>query len=279
MEKKVFCASYSDLIKFNRKPNEDFYLVSDKYPIFIVADGVTQACHLDGEYAYPQGAKDASQILCKTTIKELEAYLATAPLSTEKEILALAFDKANEEIKKLNIESGIAEKYDYYINDLFDTVGVVGILSGDILHYGFIGDCGLAIFDKDNKIKFQTIDTVELARESARAKYPQWKNLDFKERNIIMHREFRNSYSGLGYGSFSGEEAVRNYYNFGEIKLKEGDLAVFYSDGFVKHLKFADFIAILRNQDKNELDRFVIQKAESNSDLCGTDRTFISFVF
>jgi hypothetical protein len=53
---KYSAATYTDFIKFNRKPNEDFYLASSRYTIFAVADGVTHGRFESGAYAFPTGA-------------------------------------------------------------------------------------------------------------------------------------------------------------------------------------------------------------------------------
>lgn len=274
MQVKTFCASYTDFVKFNKKPNEDFYLVSKRFPIFTVADGVTQSTFASGEYSYPAGAATAAMVFCYEAIDSLENNFKNKNSSI---LLKNAFDKVNQKIREINEIEGITKKLDYLVYDYFDTVGVAGFLKKDILHYGFVGDCGLAVFNKNNKIKFQTKDQVEPARINASRKHKNWSKLSLAERTIIMHKEFRNCREGDGYGSFSGEEGVKDYYEIGEIKLSPGDLIVFYSDGFLPYFQFKDFTAILRKQNKKMLDNFVIKKSRENPEKFGHDRTFISF--
>ena len=273
---KYFCATYSDFIKFDRKPNEDCFLISKTLPVFAVADGVTQSHFLSGEYAYPMGAKAAAEIFCDTAVKSLENNYQE---KDKKNIIKNAFDLINEKIKQLNISEGIAKKMNYIEYDLFDTVGAAGFLNGNKLYFGYAGDCGLAIFSKSNKKKFQTKDMVAPAVKRFRSLYKDWENMPLPEKTLIMHRDFRNNPNKKGYGSFSGEDGAEKYYKFGNKKLNKGDIVVFYSDGFLELLKNKEFIEILRKQNKNILDEFIIKKAKENPKKYGDDRTFVSFIF
>jgi len=292
---KIFGSTYTDLIKFNRKPNEDFLLISEKYPIFALADGVTQSRFEDGKYAYPAGARVAAQIFCQSVVEYLEKNFRP----TEK-IIEKAFDFANERIWELNKNEGIIEKMDYVVYDYFDTVGVAGFLANPVrnsinrgitkylaskisnganntLFYGYVGDCGLAVFAQNNKLKFQTKDRVEPAVKKAKGEYKNWRELSQNERTKIMHQYFRNQPLGFGYGSFTGEPGVKKYYQINSLVLNPGELIVFYSDGFVEYLKLPEFIEILRREDKKALDDFTFNKAKENYGKFGTDRTLISF--
>lgn len=271
---KVFTATYTDAVKFNRKPNEDFFLLSKKYPIFALADGVTQSRFEDGTYAYPAGARAAAQIFCHSFVEFVEENF-----KADKKIISEAFDFANKRIRDLNKQEGMVEKLDYVVYDYFDTVGVTGFLLKDKLFYSYVGDCGLAVFDKNNKRKFKTKDMVEPAVKKAKSIYKNWAEMTQNERTKIMHRDFRNNPSGKGYGSFSGEPGVKKYYKIDFFKPVFGDLIVFYSDGFVEYLKLPEFIEILRAGDKKALDNFALNKAKEDNNRFGTDRTFISIKF
>ncbi len=296
---KIFSATYTDIIKFNRKPNEDFFLISEKYPIFVLADGVTQSRFEDGSYSYPAGARAAAEIFCYSAMEYLESNFKPNKNkflflnfsnrvfipkfekfrneeSEIKKIIENGFDFANERIWELNENEGMTEKLDYVVLDYFDTVGVAGFLAKDILYYGYVGDCGLAIFDKNNNLKFQTRDMVEPAQERARSIYKNWGGMAQNERTKIFHRDFRNNPSGKGYGSFTGEPGVKKYYKIDSLILDSGDLVIFYSDGFVGYLKFPEFIKILRTENKKSLNAFTFKKAKEDYKRFGTDRTLIS---
>lgn len=281
---KYFSATYTDFIKFDAKPNEDFYLVSKKFPIFALADGVTQSHYKNGEYAFPNSAKEAAEIFCKTTIKYLERkiQILASPNFYDRsflEKLKETFNFSNEKIKELNTKYGIDKKLNYIEYDWFDTVGVAGTILKNKIYYGYVGDCGLAIFDKNNKLKFQTKDEVLPAVKRFKDMYKNWKDFPQKKRTLIIHRDFRNNPDKKGYGSFSGEKGVENYYKTGIKELKSNDLLVFYSDGFLELLKDKNFVEILREQNKKKLNKFVMEKARENEQKYGHDRTFIATIF
>ena len=281
---KYFSASYTDFVKFNRKPNEDFYLVSKKYPLFVIADGVTQgkfrSGKYKGEYAFPAGAKMAAQIFCHSILEFLEKKLNSR---NKRDVnfagfIEKSFDLANQKIRELNEIEGIDKRLDYLEYDLFDTVGVVGFLIKDTVYYGYVGDCGLAIFNQNSNLKFQTKDAVLPAIERAKKIYKNWQNFSQVKKTLIFHRDLRNNPDGKGYGSFSGESGVKKYYKIGKKILKPGDLVVFYSDGFINYFRFQKFIEILRKRHKKELDMLTLKKTKENYEKYGTDGTFISFI-
>jgi len=278
MKQEYFAVTYSDFIKFDAKPNEDFYLVSKKFPIFTVADGVTQSHYKNGEYAFPKGAKETAEIFCYKTIEYLEKQLDfKKPIEKEiKNSIKEAFDFSDKKIKELNIRYGIDKKLNYIEYDWFDTVGVAGIILKNKIYYGYVGDCGLAIFDENNKLKFQTKDEVAPAVKRFREMYKNWKDFPQEKRTLIIHRDFRNNPDKKGYGSFTGEEGVQDYYKLGIKELKNNDLIVFYSDGFCELLKDKNFVKILKEKNRKKLDNFILQKAKENVQKYGHDRTFIA---
>ena len=267
---EYFSTTYTDIIKFDKKPNEDFYLFSKKFPIFVIADGVTQSHFKSGGYAFPAGAKTAAKIFCYFVLEFLEKNGC---------LIEKAFDLANQKIKEFNIAEGIDKRLNYLEYDWFDCVGVVGFIIENNLYYGYVGDCGLAIFDGKNKLKFQTKDMVRPAIEEARKIYKDWDNFPKEKRNLIMRQDFRNRLDGKGYGSFTGGERVKKYYKIGIQKLELSDLIIFYSDGFLNYFQFPEFIEILRKKDKKSLDEFTLQKAKENYEKYGTDRTLIAIEF
>jgi len=280
---KPFFASFTDFIKFDRKPNEDFYLMSDVLPIFVLADGVSQAHFPSGGYAFPAGARAAAQIFCYTTLEFLEKKLQGIKNNSEiddqkiKGLIREAFDQANFRIKELNKNEGITDNLDYLVYDYFDAVGISGFLLNGTLYFGYVGDCGMAVFDKDNNLKFLTKDqVVPVVNIIAPGQYPDWEEKSEAERMRIMHKEFRNNVSGPGYGSFSGEDGVRSHYIIESLKPETGDLIIFYSDGFFPYFQFPEFLEIVRKQDNNALYELSIQKARENFQQFGTDRTLIA---
>jgi len=274
---KVFVATYSDFIKFNKKPNEDFYLVSKKFPLFAIADGVTQACFPTGEYAFPLGARAAAEIFCYTVMRYLEKKLKEK--INYKGLIEIAFNLANKRIEELNENEGITERLDYLFYDYFDTVGVVGFIAKNKLYYGYVGDCGLAIFNKNNKIIFKTNDDVAKAVNLAKKIYKKWGSFSLEQKSLILHSQFRNRKDGRGYGSFTGEKVVKRYYRIGRKSLNEGDLILFYSDGFLNYLSFPKFLKLIKKMDRKNFEKFTNRKAKENYEKYGTDRTIVAIEF
>ena len=278
---KILSAIYGDFVRFDVKPNEDAYLISKKFPIFAVADGVTQSHYPNGRYALPYDAKEAAHIFCKATVEYLENNLAIKDASDKKvrETIARAFDFTNQKIRNLNEQHGIQKRMDYKEHDWFDTVGVVVIMVKNTLYYGFVGDCGLVIFDKNNNKKFQTKDMVQPAVNRFKKMYPDSETWDLLQHQFVIRKDFRNNPDKkIGYGSFTGQLGVENYYAFGKKELHKGDMSVLYSDGFFELLKHPNFLKVLRKGQKNMLDSFVMKKAKENHKKYGDDRTFISIV-
>jgi serine/threonine protein phosphatase PrpC len=271
---KCFCASYGDAIRFDKKPNEDFYLISKKFPIFIVADGVTRGHFSDGRYACRYGAKKAAEIFCRTVLWELENKFWEKGDVLQK--IKYSFDLANEKIKHLNTEEGIDKKLNYVEYDWLDTVGVVGLIQDKKLYYGYVGDCGLAIFDKKNNKKFQTEDMVADRVAGFANSHPSWYSYSKGKRRYLIKSQLRNSDNGQGYGTFSGQEGVKNYYVFGSKELSSQDMVVFYSDGFLEYLDGPKFVDILRQENKRKLNNMMFWKILKNIFKYGHDRTLIS---
>lgn len=277
MKQNYFVASYGDFVKFNEKPNEDFYFVPKKSPVFAIADGITRFSYENINKTLLNGARKAAEIFCLESAKYLEKNLdfKTANSKSIKNAIKKAFDFVNERIKRLNIRYGIPKKMDYIKYDWFGAVGVAGIILKNKLYYGYLGDCGVVIFDKKNKKKFQTKNMVASALE----KFKNWKEFSPEKRALIIHKNLRNNPNKKGYGSFTGESRIENYYEIGIKKLKEDDLVVFYSDGLLELLKDKNFVEILRKKDRRKLDKFVLRKAKEDEQKYGRDRTFIATIF
>lgn len=277
---KTFSATYQDFVRFDMKPNEDALLISKKFPIFAVADGVTQSHYPNGRYALPYGAKEGAHIFCRKVVHFLEknANFKEKDGRKIKNTIKEAFNEANQEIKKLNKKHGIQKRMDYKEHDWFDTVGIIAVIIKNELYYGFVGDCGLAIFDKNNKKRFQTKDMVKPAIKRFDAIYPDAGRWNVLRRQFVIRKDFRNNPNKKGYGSFTGQSGVEHYYAIGTQQLNRGDMVVLYSDGLFELLKDKNFIQVLRKQDKKQLNSFVMQKAKETPSKYGDDRTFVSFI-
>jgi len=261
------------------RPNEDFYLVSKKSPIFAVADGVSRIKNPDGSYPKVSGARLAAEEFCKSTTNYLEKNFKNANSKT----LRKAFNFANKAIFNLNKKYGINKKSDYLENDFFCTCGAVAFIKNNILYYGYVGDCGIRIYNKNDFLKFISIDDVSTLEE--------WRdNQKFKskkERLLIWRKILRNKPKApyLTYGVFTGEKEVKYYYHVGEIKLHKRDLIFIYSDGFVHFIAKTDFRNFFREFEKEKLEEKIKKFCEKEipgnlktTEIFSDDKTLISIL-
>lgn len=215
------------------KPNEDFLHISEGINAYAVSDGCTLFVPHGKEYPTPSPARTAAEIFCKTSVEFLEH---TLPL-VDFRCMRKAFRVANREIRKFNEEQGISmEKgtLDYLEHDFAGCVGVLGALKGNTLRYGYIGDCGLMVFDKNLLLALLTPNecaVLEQVRE-------MWGFSSGETRRLFWNRSLRNHPQAgyLTHGVLTGEEEALSYVKTGVVELKNKDTAVLFSDGMLPYL-------------------------------------------
>ncbi len=267
---KIYSFSFPNL---KGRPNEDFYLVSKKYPIFTIADGVSRVRNRDGSHPNPSGARLSAEEFCKTTITYLEKNFKMASSETLKK----AFNFADKAIFNLNEKYGINKKLDYLVNDYFSTCGVAAFIKDDIFYFGYVGDCGIKIYNKNDFLKFLSINDVvalEGWRDNQRFKSE-------KERLLIWRKILRNKPSApyLTYGVFTGESEVENYYHLGKMKLQKNDLIFLYSDGALYFINKSKLRYLLRTYRRNKLlekvSQFIKKEVKSSKITKEDSETFL----
>jgi serine/threonine protein phosphatase PrpC len=281
------------------KPNEDAVAVSDSKEAFVVADGVTRSVGDGKPYPSPSPAGMVSSFFCQKALwkalwnpKDASLPLLYEPrrLRSEEDIFS-AFSEANLGIAELNRQLGFSENTDYFENDLAGCVAVLGVLSGSTLHYGYIGDCGLLVFDKDLNPIFLSdnneLGTLELFRDG------RWFP-GKKEKHVFMRKNFRNRPSErfMTYGVLTGEEEALSYVKTGSISLeRRGDTAILFSDGiypFIFDREFREILAstmLLSGEGKDGLAVFEMRRCIDNisGKLIGRvanlddDKAFVAF--
>lgn len=275
---KIYAFSFQNL---KGRPNEDYYLTSKKYPIFAVADGVSRIRNPNGSYPKLSGARSAAEEFCRTTVKHLEKNYSKASVS----VIKKGMDSANRAIFRLNEKYGINKNLDYLRNDYFCACGVTAVIERGILYYGYAGDCGVRIYNKNDLLKLISIDDVSPLEEHR-------DSLSFKsenERRIFWRKVLRNKPKApyLTYGVFTGEPEVATYYHLGKIKLNSGDLIFLYSDGFFYFIKKAEFRMLFRKYKEGKLKEkikvFTKKEIAKNtnqktSETFGDDKTLISIL-
>ena len=258
-------------------PVEDQFYADEKQAI--VADGITRdpinvfdlaTCSFDEmlkKYPRPSGAELAAKEICKN-FPEVTGTLK------------LKLKKINEKVKILN------KKYinncDYLQNDYYGAVAACVKFNENYLDYAYICDCGVIIYDAKGNIKFQTEDDKLLYSDPYISKIGIPWNLP--EARVIVRRDFRNKPNNMqdgkcvSYGAITGEEEALYFIKSGRKNIQKGDYILVYSDGFSNFLHEKDFINNIRNFDKISFEKYIKNKAISNNDLYGREKTIVLYV-
>lgn len=245
-------------------PAEDSCLASDKYPIGVIADGVTILDRPNGIYPIfsdgQSGPKKVSDAFCQQVLFWLEQQY---PL-VEPEIILKAFQKGNKEVQRLNQELlKIGPNDQNYGVQAFATVAAAACLKNSQLIYGFLTDCGIAVVGRNAQLKFITPEIW------SRIKKPSSKHLQaILKRGKGDYRNFRNYVRNnpalveegkfYTYGVINGQEGAIKYVEVGQKGLDQKDRVIVFTDGFRSYFQEKDFLKVLAKDDlsefKSELD-------------------------
>ncbi len=207
------------------KPNEDAYgSTCDKGNYsFAVADGVSRSIY--GDERYPACALPAAEALCRIAVPALAEGLPVRE----------SFAFANQEIARVNQRAGIIpETVDYLANDYLCCEGSAGVLQlqkkyPKRFYYGYIGDCGILVYDKNVMPVFLSDNCMGIL-EQFRAGF------GFKSKNdqrIFWRQHVRNRPESryMTYGALTGETSALMYVKTGSVDLEKGDTVILFSDG------------------------------------------------
>ena len=237
-------------MEYNHPQEDAFrYQVDEdsKTVIVVVADGITRdpigATFLptptDPNYPKPSKATEVANIFCESLV----SFLRDSPPSLKS--LNQAFVRANEEIRNPNRGIDI----DYLKNDFAACVGVGGVIHENLLYYGYIGDCGLAVFDRKGTLQFQTKDegpSKEIGKQ-ARREGKKWSDPVWRAH---VRKHYRNNPSEpLSYGAFTGEETAMDFLRTGRYGIREGSTIIFYTDGVLPFMNTKTFRITRRFRD------------------------------
>lgn len=257
-------------------PIEDQFYASENEAI--IADGITRdpigisdfsLCTKQDfleKYPRPSGAELAAKVICGTFSK-------TQGTLMEKLI------ECNKNVHILNEK--YINKCDYLQNDYFGAVASCVNIENNILNYAYICDCGIIVYDRLGNIKFQTEDDKEKYSD------PFIKNIgipwNLPEARIIVRRDYRNNLDNIqndkcvSYGAITGERDAIEFIRDGRLSLKNGDLILLYSDGFINFLHDKEFIKQLLNFNKEQFENYVTIKSEESYEKYGKEKTIVLF--
>lgn len=216
------------------KPNDDEYSWWEYGRSFAVADGVSRTCK-NGE---PLSSYCAAAVFCQEVIPALV---------TSRSVYE-PFVRANACIERLNRElHGITpETVNYLDRDYLCCVGVAGVLSRKYPYqfsYGYIGDCGVLVYNAMCIPKFLSENPIRILEEFREG----WQFAEKDAKTIFWRRELRNRPEApyLTYGALTGEVSALPYVKTGRIDLELGDVVLLFSDGIYPFIFDVAFRAVI----------------------------------
>jgi len=270
---KVFSILKSGLFN-NSHPQEDYFSISNKYPIFVVADGVALNLDNDSEYPEHSGAGEVAKIFCEAVIREAEKKYENFEEKDIKEI----FDAGNMAALEYNISRGMTkETINYWDVDLFSVTTSFLLIKNNKAYWWNLCDSGVSLFNDKGKRLFVSPDAWAVLDKFISEKFS---NITGKERIKLLHKSYRNAVDkSVGYGVVTGEETSKFYLNTGVLSINTGDLVFLYTDGFENYFGLKEFIDLFESWDDDleiRLNKLISDKAKENLGKYGSEKTLIA---
>ena len=261
-------------------PQEDYYLISDNYPIFVVADGVTLIQYLieKKEYPNPSPAGDIAKIFCEEIIRESEKRYGGFSEKDLKEV----FNTANEAVRKYNEENGrTLGNLDYWFKDLYAATGAFVVIKGGIVYWASICDSYVVHFDKEGALNFESPNCDLLAEVKPKAFEGDLKDIKAltQYRWGMMRNGLNREGERTGYGVITGEPNASTYLSSGKFEVHDGDLVLLITDGFEEYIKLPEFISLTNSWPddlESKLKNFTRVKAKEDPNKFGREKTLIA---
>ena len=121
-----------------------------------------------------------------------------------------------------------------------------------LVHWGYIADCGVAIFDEKGNMRFKTEDDGPSKHDALMWKDPRLQSLKWENpiARMIIRRDYRNN-SGkqCAYGVLTGEDSSLYFVRTGVQELRPRESLIVYTDGLEHLLGMGEFSDLLRKRD------------------------------
>ncbi len=223
------------------KQREDVAIYSED--VFVVADGVT--LQFIEPYPDPSTSLVVAQTACDEVLQSLTA--------DKSGISALynSFDKANLAISVLpNVKAHYA-----------GTTLAYGFAKDNLLYFAQLNDAGVMVFDKygNREIDFilnqtEFINHIKEVADSQKF-LPNTKEMHTYIREELVNKKF-------DFGVLNGDPAAKTLLHVGATDFKPGQLAFFYTDGFIPYVYDNAFVELFKSQDiSSEINNFISTKA------------------
>lgn len=267
----------------NFKPVEDAFAISRDEKTIALADAITrdprgmpilpdfrnllnpmnvlEIFKFFKNYPKPSPAKAVANLFCK-------GFLDLVSLDYDTKTV---FDKLNNRVKVYGEEWRIdesAKEFDYLEHDFPACVAVGLTVKDGIIRWGYIADCGLAVFNRKGEVVFRTKNEgpkISIDEDVAKRYKTGFR---FPEGRKIMRSLYRNNPSNkLAYGALTGEKEAMHYVRTGEFELGDNILAA-YTDG-LEHVVYSDDFAmqIKKGCDIDLIERLCQKKVGTEGSL------------
>ncbi len=240
--------------------SNDFVALGDK--VFAVFDGVS---------LFDNGKLDIS--LPKKAAREAaDTVISLSYGISDIRALRGVFKEINQRINRLNASLGIHFKnVDCVDRQLLSVVGSFGFFRDGILYFGQINDSGVMVLDQlgNREIDFVLNQTPFLKYIS---KIRKEKNFEagsaddhiFIRTHVVNNYDLEFDGKKLMFGVINGDPKCERFFHFGSTDLSFGQVALFYTDGFIPFVYDQEFMKLLFVGDYELLDKFVRKKEESS---------------
>jgi len=256
-------------------PKEDSFNFDEN--TFAVADGVTRdpleylpdIKTLKGKLAFawnykrPSPAKVAADLFCITSTHVLKDFDIK-----DKTAITEAFEISNNKIKEYN--NLTFDDIDYLTNDFAGCVASLAVKNKEYVHFGFISDCGVAIFDEKGNLKFRTEDEGPLKYKKERWSSEQMKRLSWEnpEARIITRRDFRNNPENpYSFGVLTGEDTAMHYVKIRTQEIRPSEHLIVYTDGLEDVIFSNEFVDRIRQKDNKGLKKLCQKRVKTEGTL------------
>ncbi|MFA6504079.1 MAG: hypothetical protein WCT54_04050 [Patescibacteria group bacterium] len=270
-------------------PPEDAMMYRDG--AIAVGDGITRDASRDMDfkkrsieellktYPNPSGARFAADLFC-------EAFTEPGSKNPDPSEIKKRFINANARIAKLNSKS--IKRVDYLVNDFYGCAAAGVLISDGKLFWGVIADCGVIIYSKTGKTKFQSPNSMATFE-----KYTADGKITFKweteEGRRLVRSQYRNNPTQtidgvcVSYGALTGEKTAEPFICTGVQTIGKVDLIIVYSDGFEPLVKRPDFFKTVYNKSESIFEQklipFSLGLAKVDYEKYGKERSLIATIY
>jgi len=267
--------------RFDRElhPQEDYLLISKRYPIFIVADGVTLEANQEGLYPNPSGAGEIARIFSEGALAEAERLYDTFSDDTMLEVFQCG-NRAGGEYNRAQGKS--KETSNFFDFDMFAATAAIVIAKGANVYWGTMCDSFVAQFGNDGRRVFRSPECWSAPRITKHTE-KEWSAFSEKEQRQELRRVYRNGVDGegnpIGYGVITGEEEAMKYVRCGLLDAHNRDLFLIYTDGFEHYIDLPEFIELFSTWPddlQSRVKAFTHDKSEEDIPRFGRERSLIA---